>query len=155
MVGTGNTVIGSATYGAPMERTVTVVPEAGLHARPAAAFVRTANGFEAAVEIGRANAAETVDARSMLSVTALGVEHGDEVRLVATGTDAEAALDALEAVLTTPEGEGGADAKAGAGGAAEDGADGAAEDGADGAAEDGADGADDDAEPGTREGERS
>ncbi|MFC7071048.1 HPr family phosphocarrier protein [Halobaculum lipolyticum] len=92
-----------------MERTVTVVPEAGLHARPAAAFVRTANEFDATVEIGRAGAAETVDARSMLSVTALGVEHGDEVRLVAEGDDAGAALDALEAVLSTPE-EGEADA---------------------------------------------
>lgn len=87
------------------ERVVTVVPEAGLHARPAAKFVETANDHDADVRIGPADAAadELVDARSMLAVTGLGVEQGDDVRLVADGDDAEAALDALAAVLTSPE----------------------------------------------------
>jgi phosphocarrier protein len=41
----------------------------------------------------------------MLSVTSLGVEAGDDVRLVAEGDDAEEALDALERILRTPEDE--------------------------------------------------
>ena len=41
----------------------------------------------------------------MLGVTGLGVRGGDDVRLVADGPDAEAALDALEAILSTPEDE--------------------------------------------------
>jgi phosphocarrier protein len=85
-----------------MERTVTVVPEAGLHARPASKFVRTANQFEADLRIAAADD-DAVDARSMLSVTSLGVEQGEDVHLVAEGDDAGAALDALEAVLSTPE----------------------------------------------------
>ena len=89
-----------------MERTVTVVPEAGLHARPASRFVETANRFEADLRIGPAGDEELVSARSMLSVTSLGVECGDDVRIVADGGDAGAALDALEGVLSTPEGEG-------------------------------------------------
>jgi len=88
-----------------MERDVQIVPEAGLHARPASQFVQTATEYDAVVEIGPAGAAddELVPAHSMLAVTGLGAKHGDVVRLVAEGDDTEAALDALEAVLSTPE----------------------------------------------------
>ncbi|WP_396612654.1 phosphocarrier protein HPr [Haloferax sp. S1W] len=87
-----------------MERVVTVVPEDGLHARPATRFVETANGFVATVQLGRAESDDLVPAASMLAVTGLGVSSGEDIRLVADGSDAEAALDALEAVLSTPEG---------------------------------------------------
>ncbi|WP_129115794.1 phosphocarrier protein HPr [Halegenticoccus tardaugens] len=87
-----------------MDRTVTVVPEAGLHARPAATFVETASEYDATVTISPADGdANPVDASSMLAVTGLGVKSGEDVRLVAEGDDAEAALDALEDVLSTPE----------------------------------------------------
>jgi phosphocarrier protein len=87
-----------------MERVVTVVPEAGLHARPASAFVQTANEYDAEVTIEPvADGADPVNSASMLGVTGLGVESGDDVRLVAEGDDAEAAIDALEAVLTSEE----------------------------------------------------
>ncbi|WP_410764618.1 phosphocarrier protein HPr [Haloferax sp. DFSO60] len=88
-----------------MERIVTVVPEDGLHARPASKFVETANSFEADISLGRADDGDLVPAASMLAVTGLGVGHGEEVKLVAEGDDAEAALDALEEVLSTPEGD--------------------------------------------------
>lgn len=88
-----------------MEQTVTVVPEAGLHARPASKFVQTANRYDADLRVG-VPGGEEVDARSMLSVTSLGVEHGENVRLVAEGDDAEAALEALADVLSTPESDG-------------------------------------------------
>ncbi len=86
-----------------MEREVEIVPEAGLHARPASQFVQTANEYDATVEVGMADSEKLVPANSMLSVTGLGAKHGETVRLVADGDDAEAALDALEAVLSTPE----------------------------------------------------
>lgn len=85
-----------------MERTVTVVPEAGLHARPASTFVQTATEFDCELQIGKPDE-EPVDARSMLAVTSLGVACGDDVVLVAEGDDATAALDALDEVLSTPE----------------------------------------------------
>jgi phosphocarrier protein len=87
-----------------MERIVTVVPEDGLHARPASNFVETANSFDAEISLGRADDGDLVPAASMLAVTGLGVGHGEAVKLVAEGDDAEDALDALEAVLSTPEG---------------------------------------------------
>ena len=86
-----------------MERTVEVVPEAGLHARPASKFVQTAGEFDAEVTVGRADgdASGLVNANSMLAVTGLNVKHGDSVRIVAEGPDASRALDALAAILET------------------------------------------------------
>jgi len=88
-----------------MERTVKVVPAAGLHARPASKFVQTANRFESDISVGRPDD-DPVSANSMLSVSGLNVGHGESVRIVAEGPDAAEALDALEALLTTPVEEG-------------------------------------------------
>ncbi len=87
------------------ERTVTIVPEAGLHARPAATFVEIVNDHEADVQVGHTDESELISAGSMIAVTSLGAEAGEDVRLVADGPDEEATLDALERVLTTPEDE--------------------------------------------------
>ncbi len=79
-------------------RTVTVASTVGLHARPAALFAAEAARQSIPVTVGKPGA-EPVDARSVLSVLTLDVRHGDEVVLSAGGTDAEAALDALEELL--------------------------------------------------------
>jgi phosphocarrier protein len=86
-----------------MERTVTVVPEAGLHARPASKLVQTANGFDADVSVGRAENGDDglVRADSMLSVSGLNVGHGESVRVVSEGAEAADALDAVCALLTS------------------------------------------------------
>ncbi|QCC46990.1 phosphocarrier protein HPr [Halobellus limi] len=86
------------------ERVVTIVPEDGLHARPASKFVEAANEFDSTVKVGHVDG-DQVNAASMLAVTGLGAAAGDEVRLTAEGEDAEAALDELERILTTPEDE--------------------------------------------------
>jgi len=89
-----------------MERTLTVVPDDGLHARPAATFVETAGSYDAEITVEAVDGNRpAVSADSMLGVTGLGVRGGDDVRLVAEGPDAEAALDALEVILSTPEDE--------------------------------------------------
>lgn len=76
------------------------LPEAvDLHARPAADFVRTAMGFAASVQVA-ANGREA-DAKSLLTVLALGAKGGTELRLTATGDDAAAALDALRDRVAT------------------------------------------------------
>ncbi|SEO81681.1 phosphocarrier protein [Halogranum amylolyticum] len=87
------------------ERVVTVSTEAGLHARPADVFVETVERFDSEIRISRANSDDIVAAGSMIGITSLGVRDGEQVRLIAEGDDAEAALDALEEVLTTPEAE--------------------------------------------------
>ena len=87
-----------------MERTVRVEPEAGLHARPASKLVQTANRFDADVSVGRAADGDDglVRADSMLAVSGLNVEHGESVRVVAEGPDAEAALEALCEPFASP-----------------------------------------------------
>ncbi|MDZ5812103.1 HPr family phosphocarrier protein [Halorubrum sp. AD140] len=86
-----------------MERTVTVVPKAGLHARPASKLVQTSNRFDADVSIGRADDSDDglVRADSMLSVSGLNVAHGESVRVVAAGAEAADALEAVCELLTT------------------------------------------------------
>jgi phosphotransferase system HPr (HPr) family protein len=72
---------------------VTLPGGVDLHARPAADFVRTAMGFVASIQVAAAE--READAKSLLSVLALGAKAGTEIRLTANGEDAEAALDAL------------------------------------------------------------
>ena len=74
---------------------VKIASPAGLHARPAAQFVKTAAKHPGPVKIGRPDT-EPVDARSMLSVLGLGICHGEEV--VISGT--QEALDELSTLLS-------------------------------------------------------
>jgi multiphosphoryl transfer protein len=71
----------------------------GLHARPAAKLVQTAGRFEAEIMVeNTTNGRGPVTARSLISVTTLGVEPGHEVRLRATGPDAGEAIAAITAL---------------------------------------------------------
>ncbi|MGH8775407.1 MAG: HPr family phosphocarrier protein [Jiangellaceae bacterium] len=80
------------------ERTVVVASKVGLHARPAALFVRAAAEQSTSVRIRRGDGAP-VDAASILAIMTLGVEHGDEVVLEAEGDGADESLDTLVALL--------------------------------------------------------
>jgi len=64
-----------------------------LHARPAAEFVRAAMQFSARIVISAGP--RDADAKSLLSVLALGAKGGTALRLRADGDDAPAAVAAL------------------------------------------------------------
>jgi phosphocarrier protein len=81
------------------ERVVVVGSRVGLHARPAALFVKAASQQPVPVRIRKADGGSAVDARSMLRVLGLGAKGGDAVVIEADGDGAEAALDVLTAVL--------------------------------------------------------
>ena len=81
------------------ERRVAVANAEGLHARPAALFVRAVADAGIAVTIGKAGTDGGADARSILAVLALDVRRGDEVVLQADGAGADDALDRLAALL--------------------------------------------------------
>lgn len=81
-----------------LERRVIVGSSVGLHARPAALFVKAAAAQPVPVTIGVGDGAP-VDARSLLSVMGLNARGGDEVVLRADGPQAEAALSELAAVI--------------------------------------------------------
>ncbi|WP_053204815.1 HPr family phosphocarrier protein [Jiangella muralis] len=80
------------------ERTAVVASKAGLHARPAAVFVKAAAEQPTKVSIRKPDG-DPVDASSILSIMTLGVEQGDQVILSADGEKADDALDALVALL--------------------------------------------------------
>jgi phosphocarrier protein len=79
------------------ERTVVVVNRLGLHARPAAEFVKTASKFEADIQLYKDSM--EVNGKSILGVMTLAAECGSELVLRAQGADAEAAVRELADVL--------------------------------------------------------
>jgi phosphocarrier protein HPr len=81
--------VGADTVRAEVE----IVNQLGLHARAAARFVETASKFIA--EITVANGEESVSGKSILGLMMLAAAQGTKLTLVATGPDAEAAVDAL------------------------------------------------------------
>jgi phosphocarrier protein len=80
------------------ERIVTVASRVGLHARPAAVFVKAASAAPVPVTIAK-EGREPVSARSILAVLGLDVRCGDAVTISADGAGADATLDELEALL--------------------------------------------------------
>ncbi len=82
---------------------VTITNPAGLHARPAAIVVDRLRAFEAEILI-EANG-RRANARSITALLGLGAAVGDGVRVVARGPQAEAARDAIVAILTGKDGD--------------------------------------------------
>ncbi|MDX3638061.1 HPr family phosphocarrier protein [Streptomyces sp. MB09-02B] len=80
------------------ETRVTIASEVGLHARPAATFVQAAAKQACQVSVGREETA-LVNAKSMLAVLSLALQHGEEVVLRTEGADAEAAIAGLADLL--------------------------------------------------------
>ncbi|MCH2063178.1 MAG: HPr family phosphocarrier protein [Roseibacillus sp.] len=73
---------------------LTISNKLGIHARPAAQFVKTASKFEADIRVEKDG--EEVDGKSIMGLMMLAAGHGSVVNVVAEGTDAEDALRALE-----------------------------------------------------------
>ncbi len=75
----------------------------GLHARPAAQFVKTANRFGATITLE--SAGRTANAKSILGVLGLQAGKGSQVAVRAEGEDGEDAVAALRALVETNFGE--------------------------------------------------
>jgi phosphocarrier protein len=85
------------------EREATIVNKLGIHARPAAEIVKTAGKYKSNITIMRDEL--EVNAKSIMGVMMLAAECGAVVVLRAVGDDAEAALDAIAAVIANKFGE--------------------------------------------------
>ena len=83
---------------ASSESTVALPAGVALHARPAAAFVKTALRFRSRMTV--ALDGKVADAKSILAVLALGAVGGTELRLTAEGEDAPDALAALSSCVS-------------------------------------------------------
>ena len=85
------------------ERSVQIVNKNGLHARPAAEIVKAASKFNADITITRDDL--EVNGKSIMGVMMLAAECGSSLVLRAEGVDAEAAVDALAALIANKFGE--------------------------------------------------
>ncbi len=72
---------------------IEIVNQLGLHARAAARFVETASRFSAEVTV--TSGEETVSGKSILGLMMLAAGPGTQLVLLASGSDAEEAIDAL------------------------------------------------------------
>lgn len=81
------------SQGNAQEREVEIVNRAGMHARPAAEFVKLAGQFASQILIEKDGL--EVNGKSIMGVLMLAAEQGSRLRLRAEGADAEDALDAL------------------------------------------------------------
>lgn len=84
-------------------RVLPIVNRKGLHARASAKFVQTVDKFESTVTVTRCG--ETVGGRSIMGLLTLGAAKGTSITVTAEGPDAEAALDAIAALLAGRFGE--------------------------------------------------
>ncbi len=89
--------------GKPQTRKLTIQNERGLHARPSAKFVGCAGEFEAEITVTKDG--ETVPGTSIMGLLMFGASSGTELEVTAEGPDAEAALNALEALVNSGFGE--------------------------------------------------
>jgi phosphocarrier protein HPr len=86
-----------------VERETVIVPKAGLHARPAARFVKEAKSYGSDIVVIKDG--REANAKSSLKLMTLGAKHGEKVVVRAEGEDEEAAVDALVAILSEEEEE--------------------------------------------------
>ena len=78
----------------------------GLHARPAASFVKTAVVFRCGINVRNVTDPRgPVNAKSILSVLTLGVEQNHTIEVAADGDDEREALDALRQLVESNFGE--------------------------------------------------
>ncbi|BCY18643.1 phosphotransferase [Leptolinea sp. HRD-7] len=83
-----------------------VAHSAGLHARPAALFVKTCNSFPCDIKVQNLTTGSiVVNAKSVLSVLILGVDQGHEILVTADGDKEKDALAAIKKLIESNFGE--------------------------------------------------
>ncbi|MDH3249979.1 MAG: HPr family phosphocarrier protein [Acidimicrobiia bacterium] len=89
-----------------IDSTITVTHEVGLHARPAATFVKKAAEFQSAITIENlTRGGDPMNAKSVVSVFKAAVAQGHDVKIVANGSDEQEALSALVGLIESNFGE--------------------------------------------------
>lgn len=86
-----------------MIREMTVSNRQGIHARPAAMFVKLANRFKCDVFVEKDG--EEVNGKSIMGLMMLAAGPGSRLCITTCGDDAATALDEIEALLQSGFGE--------------------------------------------------
>jgi len=78
-------------------RELTIQNKSGIHARPAAMFVKTANRFGSDIFVEKDG--EKINGKSIMGLMMLAAGPGSKLTLLAKGDDADAAITELEALI--------------------------------------------------------
>ena len=85
--------------GQSVERNLLVQNQMGIHARPAAMIVRAANKYESEIFCEKDD--EQVNGKSIMGLMMLAAGKGSTIKVIASGNDAEQALNELEELFAT------------------------------------------------------
>ena len=85
------------------ELNITIIHEVGLHARPAALFVKTATKYSSNVTVSYDG--KTKSAKSILGVLSMGIGANAEITIQAEGEDEEEVINALADLINDNFGE--------------------------------------------------
>ncbi|HEX8678397.1 MAG TPA: HPr family phosphocarrier protein [Chthoniobacterales bacterium] len=88
---------GGAGNGNTIEKEVTIVNRLGMHARPAAMFVRIASRYRSEIWVEKEG--EQINGKSIMGLMMLAAGQGSKLRIRCEGPDAERALEELEQLI--------------------------------------------------------
>src|SRR5450631_4727976 len=86
-----------AARGLKVEKDITIVNRLGLHARPAAMFVRISTRYRAEVWVGKEG--EKVNGKSIMGLMMLAAGQGSKLKICCEGSDADKAMEELEQLV--------------------------------------------------------
>lgn len=86
-----------------VKKEIEILNELGLHARPAAMFVKLANEFDSDIMVEKG--AEQVNGKSIMGIMMLAAGKGSEIIVTANGPDAQEAVDEIEKLIQSKFGE--------------------------------------------------
>ena len=78
-------------------RELTIINKLGIHARPAALFVKTANRYECEISVEKDG--EKVNGKSIMGLMMLAAGPGSTLTVIANGPDASKALAEIESLI--------------------------------------------------------
>jgi len=76
-----------------VEQTVTIKNRAGMHARPAALLVQTANRFASDIYLEKDG--EKINGKSIMGILTLAATYNSSIKIVADGSDEQQALQSI------------------------------------------------------------
>jgi phosphocarrier protein HPr len=76
-----------------VERIVTIKNRAGIHARPAALLVQTANRFSSNIFLEKDG--EQINGKSIMGILTLAATYNSPIKIIADGTDEQQALQTI------------------------------------------------------------
>src|SRR6185436_10975362 len=81
-----------------VEKDIAIINRLGLHARPAAMFVRISSRYRAEVWVSKEG--EEVNGKSIMGLMMLAAGQGSKLKIRCEGPDADRAMEELEALIS-------------------------------------------------------